>query len=90
MKSVGFIGKADKTDLVSYVSKIITAMGKKVIMIDATSTQKTRYTVPCITPSVYYITTYEDIDVAVGFENMERLKQYIYFFSLLSYLLIQI
>ena len=48
MKCIGFIGKADKTELVGYVSKIIASTGKKVIMLDATVNQKTRYTIPTI------------------------------------------
>ena len=48
MKCIGFIGKADKTELVGYIAKIIASTAKKVILLDATANQKTRYTIPTI------------------------------------------
>ena len=80
MKSVGFIGKADKTDLVSYVSKIISAMGKKVVMIDATSAQKTRYTIPIMSEmedQAQYIVQHDGVEIAIGFSNILELKKYL-------------
>ena len=76
MKKIGFIGAYDKTDLIVYISKLLVENGVKVLVMDATTLQKTRYTVPCITPSKYYITTYEDIDVAIGFDDLEQIKNY--------------
>lgn len=76
MKKIGFIGAYDKTDLIIYISKVLAENGKKVLIIDSTTLQKTRYTVPCITPSRCYITTYEDIDIAVGFETIQEVKNY--------------
>ena len=80
MKSVGFVGKVDKTELVGYLSKIIAAMGKKVIMIDATKIQKTRYTIPTIDEmgaDSQYVVQFDNIDIAVGFSNMLELKKYL-------------
>ena len=76
MKKIGFIGAYDKTDLIIYISRILVQEGLKVLIIDATTLQKTRYTVPCIEPSRYYITTYEDIDIAIGFETIQEIKNY--------------
>lgn len=76
MKKIGFIGAYDKTDLLIYIAKLLVENGLKVLIIDATTLQKTRYTVPCITPSKYYITTYEDIDIAIGFESLQEIKDY--------------
>lgn len=76
MKKIGFIGAYDKTDLIIYISKILTLNEQKVLIIDGTTLQKTRYTVPCIAPSKSYITTYEDIDVAIGFENIREIENY--------------
>lgn len=76
MKKIGFIGAYDKTDLIIYISRILVQEGLRVLIIDATTLQKTRYTVPCIEPSRYYITTYEDIDIAIGFENIQEIKNY--------------
>ena len=76
MKKIGFIGAYDKTDLMIYVSKILVENGLKVLVVDSTTLQKTRYTVPCITPSRYYITTYENIDIAIGFETLQEIRNY--------------
>ncbi|MCI8273223.1 MAG: hypothetical protein HFJ55_03970 [Clostridia bacterium] len=76
MKKIGFIGAYDKTDLLLYIAKILTRKGIRVIVADATITQKSRYSVPTITPSESYITEFEGVDVAVGFNSIEKLKQY--------------
>ena len=77
MKKIGFIGAYDKTDLILNLAKLITAMGKSVLMIDSTFNQKARYVVPAIEPTISYITSFEDIDIAVGFNNTEEIKEYI-------------
>lgn len=76
MKKVGFIGAYDKTDLILYIAKVLTGLNKSVLVIDTTTLQKARYIVPCIAPSKCYITEYEKIDVAVGFNNLNEIKQY--------------
>ena len=77
MKKIGFIGAYDKTDLILYVAKIFTEINQKVLVIDTTITQKSRYVVPAISPSKYYITEYENFDVAIGFDSLEHLKKYV-------------
>lgn len=77
MKKIGFIGAYDKTDLLIYISKLLVENGLKVLIIDATTLQKTRYTVPCIAPSKSYITTYEDVDIAIGFDSLQGIRNYI-------------
>ena len=77
MKKIGFIGAYDKTDLILYVAKILADLNKSVLFIDATILQKARYIVPCIAPSKCYITEYEKIDVAVGFNSVEDIKKYL-------------
>ncbi len=77
MKKIGFIGAYDKTDMILSIAKVLTMAGKNVLVIDNTITQKCKYVVPVINPTKSYITTYEEIDVAVGFESVEELKQYI-------------
>lgn len=76
MKKIGFIGAYDKTDIILGIAKVLAMANKKVLVLDNTITQKCKYVVPVINPTKSYITTYEDIDVAVGFENMEKLRQY--------------
>ena len=52
-------------------------MKNKVLIIDTTINQKAKYIVPAINPTVSYITSFEDIDIAVGFNNTEEIKEYI-------------
>lgn len=77
MKKVGFIGVYDKIDLIIYVAKILTTSNKKVLVIDATTIQKARYVVPAINPTITYVTEYEGIDIAVGFQNIQDIKRYL-------------
>ena len=80
MKCIGFIGKTDKTELVGYVSKIIASTGRKVIMLDATINQKTRYTIPTMSEiegQNQYIVQHDSVEIAVGFSNMLELKKYL-------------
>ena len=77
MKNIGFIGAYDKTDLILYIAKIITMLGKKVLVIDATVNQKARYVVPTINPTIRYVTDFEDIDIAVGFVSVLEIKKYL-------------
>ena len=77
MKKIGFIGMYDKTDLMLNIAKILTTMKQKVIVVDSTLTQKAKYVVPVINPTVTYVTDFEDIDVAIGFHNENEIKEYL-------------
>ena len=77
MKKITFIGSYDKTDFLLYVAKIMTVLGKKVLIVDTTITQKAKYVVPVIHPTTTYITEFEGIDVAVGFSDFEELREYL-------------
>lgn len=77
MKKIGFIGAYDKTDLILYVAKILITLKHKVLIIDSTINQKARYIVPVINPAVKYVTEFEEIDIAVGFENLSDIKKYL-------------
>lgn len=79
MRNVCFIGAFDKLDLILYVSKIMKNLGNKVLIIDATQLQKAKYIVPTINPTKSYITRFEDIDIAIGFESYEEIERYIGF-----------
>ena len=76
MKKVAFIGSYDKADMIIYIAKILTNMGQKVLVIDSTVLQKTRYIVPAMKAQKQYITTFENIDIAIGFENINQIKEY--------------
>jgi len=77
MKKIGFIGAYDKTDLIVYIAKVLVTLNKKVLVIDSTTNQKARYIVPTIKPTIKYVTDFEDIDIAVGFTNIEDIKNYL-------------
>lgn len=77
MKNIGFIGAFDKLDLLLYLAKIFTMLKKKVVVVDTTLEQKSKYIVPFINPTKCYITRFEDIDIAIGFESYEEIERYI-------------
>ncbi|MBQ9297814.1 MAG: hypothetical protein IJ223_02060 [Clostridia bacterium] len=77
MKKIALVGAYDKTDFILYIGKILSILGKSVLVIDTTITQKAKYVVPVINPTRAYLTEYETIDVAVGFKSMEDMKGYL-------------
>ena len=77
MKKVSFIGCYDKIDLILYVARILVAMDKKVLVVDTTINQKATYIVPVIKPTKAYVTDFDGIDVAVGFEELDEIKDYL-------------
>lgn len=77
MEKIGFVGAYDKTDFIVYIAKILAVLGKKVIVVDSTLTQKAKYVVPAINPTKTYVTRYENFDVAVGFESFEDISDYL-------------
>lgn len=77
MEKINFIGAYDKTDSIMYIAKILTEMKKKVIIVDATITQKSKYVIPTIENKNEYITNYSNIDFAIGFTNYNDIKTYL-------------
>lgn len=76
MNKIALIGAYDKTDLILYSAKIFSTLNRRVLVIDATVNQKAKYVVPVIHPTISYITEFENIDVAVGFQSYEGVMQY--------------
>ena len=62
MEKIGFIGGYDKTDIMMYTAKVLTELGNKVLILDTTQKQKTRYVVPAINPTISYITEFQSIN----------------------------
>lgn len=75
MKKIGFIGAIDKSDLMINTAKALQILGYKVLVLESTILQKLRYIVPAIKPEKSYITSYEGIDFAIGYESLEDLSQ---------------
>ena len=77
MKKMGFVGAFDKTDLIVQAAKILTVLGNRVLVLDTTITQKVKYIIPVINPTVSYVTEFEEIDIGVGFDDFEEVKEYL-------------
>lgn len=77
MEKIGFIGAFDKTDLLIQTAKILAVIGKKVIVIDSSISQKAKYIIPVINPTTSYITEFEGFDVAVGFNDFDGIERFI-------------
>lgn len=81
MRNILFIGAGEITELLLYIGKILTTAGKQVLIVDATSQQKYRYSIPEISKG-NLITEYDGFDVATGFGKQpkgihEVLQQYL-------------
>lgn len=77
MQVIGTIGYVDKYDFVINLAKTLRLSGKSVIVIDGTYDRKYRYVIPSLTyGDKYYITQYDGIDFAVGFDSMHDLENY--------------
>ena len=77
MKKIGFIGAFDKSNFIIYASKLLEQLNYKVLVVDATNNQKLKYIIPSINPTKAYITNFENIDFAVGFESWEEIEKYL-------------
>ena len=77
MKKIGFIGAFDKSNFIIYTAKLLEQLNYKVLLVDATNMQKLKYIIPSINPTKAYITNFENIDFAVGFESWEEIEKYL-------------
>lgn len=76
MRKIGFMGGYDKANFIVYTAKILRLLGYKVLVVDASSIQKIKYIIPSISPTKSYITSFEEIDFAVGFEKWSEIQKY--------------
>ena len=77
MKKIGFMGAYDKANFMIYTAKVLRLLDYKVLVVDASSIQKIKYIIPAINPTKSYITSFEDIDFAVGFEEWAEVERYL-------------
>lgn len=77
MRKIGFVGTYDKTDLILSIAKILSEIGNRILIVDNTLNQRCKYVIPCINPMRAYITEFEDMDIAVGFDSLEKIRQYL-------------
>ena len=77
MKKIGFMGAFDKSNFITYAAKVLNLLDYKVLVVDTTSIQKMKYIIPSINPTKSYITSFENIDFARGFENWTEVERYL-------------
>lgn len=78
MQVIGLIGYVDKYDFVINLARTINIMGKSVLVVDATLDRKLKYVIPALSNvGRSYITQYNDIDFALGFDSMHDVENYL-------------
>ena len=79
MEQIGFIGAYDKKDLLLNIGKVLSYFNKTTLIVDSTTTQRLRYVVPRISNAQgnTYVSEYLQIDVALGFMNLNGIAQYL-------------
>lgn len=77
MKKIGFLGAFDKANFIIYTAKILNLLDYKVLVVDTTCIQKMKYIIPSINPTKSYITSFEDIDFAIGFNSWTDIEKYL-------------
>ncbi len=77
MQVIGLIGYMDKYDFAINLSKALNIMGKSVLVVDATLDRKLKFVVPALSNvGRSYVTQYNNIDFAVGFDSMHDVENY--------------
>lgn len=78
MQVIGLIGYVDKYDFAINLAKTINIMKKSVLVVDATLDRKLKYVIPALSNvGRSYVTQYNDIDFAVGFDSMHDVENYL-------------
>lgn len=76
-KVIGLVGYVNKTDFIINLAKTFMICNKNVLVIDGTIENKLKYTIPALdTKEKAYITQYDGIDFAVGFQNLHEVESY--------------
>ncbi len=77
MQVIGLIGYVDKYDFVLNLAKTINMMDRAVLVVDGTIDKKMKYIVPALDNlGNSYITQYNNIDFAVGFDSLHDIENY--------------
>ena len=77
MPVIGLTGYVDKYDFAINLAKTINIMNKSVLVVDATLDRKLKYIVPALNNiGKAYVTQYNNIDFAVGFDSMHDVENY--------------
>lgn len=77
MKVIGLIGYTNKYGFAINLAKTLICMNKSVLIVDATGDKKIKSVIPTLeTNSNAYVTQYNNIDFAVGFDSMYDVENY--------------
>lgn len=77
MQVIGLLGYVDKYDIIMNLAKTINLVDKSVLVIDATLDRKLKYIIPALdNVGRAYVTQYNNIDFAVGFDSMHDVENY--------------
>ncbi len=77
-KIIGLVGYVNKTEYIINLAKVLTITGKSVLVIDATSEERLRYSIPAFNNSEEeYLVHFDSVDYALGFRSIEAIKEYI-------------
>lgn len=77
MKVIGLIGYVNKYDFAINLAKSLNIMDKSVLVVDATADSKLKYIIPALNNvGKAYVTQYNNIDFAVGFDSMYDVENY--------------
>lgn len=77
MKVIGLIGYVNKYDFAINLAKSLNIMEKSVLVVDATADRKLKYIIPALNNvGKAYVTQYNNIDFAVGFDSMYDVENY--------------
>ena len=77
MQVIGLVGYMDKYDFAINLARTINIMDKSVLVVDATLDQKLKYVIPALDNiGRAYVTQYNNIDFAVGFNSMHDVENY--------------
>jgi hypothetical protein len=69
-----FVGASDISDLLQYISKVITTSGRKVLLVDATIERFIFYGTP-IPDKQMKLIDFENFDIATGYSTLSELKK---------------
>ncbi|MDD2627425.1 MAG: hypothetical protein PHR25_02675 [Clostridia bacterium] len=77
---IALAGYVNKTDYIINLAKAINYMNKSVLVVDGTLEKRLKYTIPSLNENDKnegYVTQYDSIDFAVGFNSMHDIENYI-------------
>lgn len=77
-KVIGLVGYVNKAEYIINLAKVLSIMGKSVLVIDGTVEERLRHSIPAFNNSdKEYLVHFDAVDYALGFRSIETIKEYI-------------